>query len=83
MFSRVTDASKVALVHLVARLRQGGFTLLDTQFVTEHLQRFGAVEIPRREYHSRLQAALVRQAYFPLELAGDAVSSLQSRMPTS
>ncbi|MDB5407010.1 MAG: leucyl/phenylalanyl-tRNA--protein transferase [Rhodospirillales bacterium] len=83
MFSRVTDASKVALVHLVARLRQGGFTLLDTQFVTEHLQRFGAVEIPRREYHSRLQAALVRRAYFPLELAGDVVSSLQSRMPTS
>jgi leucyl/phenylalanyl-tRNA---protein transferase len=83
MFSRVTDASKVALVHLVARLRQGGFTLLDTQFVTEHLQRFGAIEIPRREYHSRLQAALARRAYFPSELAGDAVSSLQSSTPTS
>jgi leucyl/phenylalanyl-tRNA--protein transferase len=83
MFSRVTDASKVALVHLVARLRQGGFTLLDTQFVTEHLQRFGAIEIPRREYHSQLQAALVRRAYFPSELAGDAVSSLQSSTPTS
>jgi leucyl/phenylalanyl-tRNA---protein transferase len=83
MFSRVTDASKVALVHLVARLRQGGFTLLDTQFVTEHLQRFGAIEIPRREYHSRLQAALARRAYFPSELAGDAVSYLQSSTPTS
>lgn len=83
MFSRVTDASKIALVHLVARLRQGGFTLLDTQFVTEHLQRFGAIEIPRREYHSRLQAALARRAYFPAELAGDAVSSLQSSTPTS
>jgi leucyl/phenylalanyl-tRNA---protein transferase len=85
MFSRVTDASKVALAHLVARLRQGGFTLLDTQFVTEHLQRFGAVEIPRREYQSRLQAGLIRTAYFPLELAGgdDVVSSLQSRIPTS
>jgi leucyl/phenylalanyl-tRNA---protein transferase len=45
MFSRVTDASKVALVHLVARLRAGGYRLLDTQFVTQHLQQFGAVEI--------------------------------------
>jgi leucyl/phenylalanyl-tRNA--protein transferase len=83
MFSRVTDASKVALVHLVARLRQGGFMLLDTQFVTEHLQRFGAVEIPRREYHSRLQAALAGSAYFPPELAGDPLASLQSSTPTS
>jgi leucyl/phenylalanyl-tRNA--protein transferase len=83
MFSRVTDASKVALVHLVARLRLGGFMLLDTQFVTEHLQRFGAVEIPRREYHSRLQAALAGRAYFPLELAGDPLASLQSSTPTS
>jgi leucyl/phenylalanyl-tRNA--protein transferase len=48
MFSRETDASKVALVHLVARLRCGGFELLDTQFVTKHLARFGVVEIPRQ-----------------------------------
>ena len=58
MFARERDASKVALVHLVARLIAGGFTLLDTQFVTEHLKSFGAVEIPRREYHVMLEAAL-------------------------
>ncbi|PWR25754.1 leucyl/phenylalanyl-tRNA--protein transferase [Zavarzinia aquatilis] len=58
MFSRETDASKVALVHLVARLRAGGFTLLDTQFVTEHLKRFGAREIPRDQYRQLLAAAL-------------------------
>ena len=58
MFSRVTDASKVALVHLVARLRAAGFALLDTQFVTDHLARFGTVEIERTEYRRRLDAAL-------------------------
>jgi leucyl/phenylalanyl-tRNA--protein transferase len=62
MFHRTRDASKVALVHLVARLRLGGFTLLDTQFVTEHLTRFGAIEVPRREYKVLLQAALERHA---------------------
>ena len=64
MFSRETDASKVALVHLVARLRAGGFTLLDTQFVTEHLSRFGAVEIPRAEYRRRLAGALAGRGVF-------------------
>jgi len=54
MFTRVRDASKVALVHLVERLRQNGFVLLDTQFITPHLARFGAVEIPRNEYERRL-----------------------------
>jgi leucyl/phenylalanyl-tRNA--protein transferase len=58
MFSRATDASKVALVHLVARLRLGGYTLLDTQFVTSHLTRFGAMEIPRDRYKQKLAAAL-------------------------
>lgn len=67
MFSRETDASKVALVHLVAALRQGGFQLLDTQFITDHLGRFGAVEIPRAEYHRRLGAALDRHGTFPRE----------------
>lgn len=66
MFSRATDASKVALVHLVARLRLGGFTLLDTQFVTSHLTRFGALEIPREIYKQRLAAALeVRATWSP------------------
>jgi leucyl/phenylalanyl-tRNA--protein transferase len=59
MFHRARDASKVALVHLVARLKAGGFTLLDTQFVTPHLAQFGAVELPRSVYRRRLEAALV------------------------
>jgi len=58
MFSRVRDASKVALVHLAARLKRGGFSLLDTQFITDHLAQFGATEISRREYQARLDAAL-------------------------
>jgi leucyl/phenylalanyl-tRNA--protein transferase len=58
MFSRTTDASKVALVVLVARLRLGGFTLLDTQFLTAHLARFGAVELPKAEYKRLLAAAI-------------------------
>ncbi len=62
MFSRVTDASKVALVHLVARMRLCNFTLLDTQFVTSHLAQFGAVEIPRDEYKARLAEAVAKPA---------------------
>ncbi|MGE3646424.1 MAG: leucyl/phenylalanyl-tRNA--protein transferase [Beijerinckiaceae bacterium] len=58
MFHRQTDASKVALVHLVARLHYAGFALLDTQFVTDHLASLGAIEITRQEYHRRLDAAL-------------------------
>jgi leucyl/phenylalanyl-tRNA--protein transferase len=58
MFHHVRDASKVALVHLVARLRSGGFKLLDTQFITEHLKLFGAIEIERDDYHKLLEAAL-------------------------
>lgn len=64
MFHRARDCSKLALVHLVARLKAGGFTLLDTQFVTEHLRQFGAVEIARRDYRKRLDAALDREADF-------------------
>ena len=77
MFSRVADASKIALAHLVARLRQGGFRLLDTQFVTEHLQRFGAIEISRARYRRLLAEALAAEAYFPLgPLDGAGVVSL-------
>lgn len=68
MFSRATDASKVALVYLIDLLRQGGFVLLDTQFITEHLARFGATEIPREEYKARLKAALAVDAAFPTSL---------------
>ena len=58
MFSRARDASKVALAHLVARLRLGGFRLLDTQFVTHHLTQFGAIEIPRDAYKTLLAASV-------------------------
>ncbi len=64
MFHVSRDASKVALVHLIARLRAGGFALLDTQFVTDHLKIFGAREIPRRDYHKLLEAALIGEADF-------------------
>jgi leucyl/phenylalanyl-tRNA--protein transferase len=67
MFSRETDASKVALVHLIERLRRGGFSLLDTQFLTPHLESFGSIEIPRDEYHGRLRQALDIDAKFPSE----------------
>lgn len=62
MFSTARDASKVALVHLVARLKLGGFTLLDTQFVTAHLAQFGAVEIPRATYKAQLAEAVLEPA---------------------
>jgi leucyl/phenylalanyl-tRNA--protein transferase len=58
MFSRARDASKVALVHLVARLRRGGWSLLDAQFLTDHLTQFGAMETPQPAYLRRLRAAL-------------------------
>jgi leucyl/phenylalanyl-tRNA---protein transferase len=85
MYSRATDASKVALAQLVARLRLGGFRLLDAQFVTEHLQQFGAIEISRAQYHRRLTRALEAKAYLPREPLGGAavVSVLQSSTPTS
>ncbi|MBV9556682.1 MAG: leucyl/phenylalanyl-tRNA--protein transferase, partial [Pseudolabrys sp.] len=64
MFHRARDASKVALVHLVARLKAGGFRLLDTQFVTDHLLTFGAIEVSREQYHRLLEAALIGDANF-------------------
>ncbi|HYE49405.1 MAG TPA: leucyl/phenylalanyl-tRNA--protein transferase [Azospirillaceae bacterium] len=84
MFSRATDASKVALVHLVARLSAGGYTLLDTQFVTTHLAQFGAVEIPRAEYRRRLALAVSRPAEFHCGEEEELVSRfLQSSTQTS
>ena len=64
MFSRTRDASKMALVYLAARLAQGGFMLLDTQFVTEHLRQFGTVEVNRDEFHNLLEQALKVDADF-------------------
>ena len=87
MFSAETDASKVALVHLVARLRLGGFRLLDTQFLTPHLARFGGIEISRRHYHRLLAEALPYRAVFSSTLPGGAVgdplAALQSSTFTS
>ncbi len=89
MFSRFRDASKVAMVHLVARLRMGGFTLLDVQFLTDHLRQFGALEIPARQYLESLNDALQVQGVFfsdasPSEVSGalDALF-LQSKIQTS
>ena len=77
MFSRATDASKVALVHLVARLRVGGYRLLDCQFVTDHLTQFGVVEIPRAEYHRRLALALETEGDFG-RFSGGGQAALQA-----
>ena len=65
MFSRDRDASKVALVHLMARLTLGGYRLLDTQFITDHLAQFGAIEVPAQDYLIELEDALKYQAIFP------------------
>lgn len=59
MFHRKTDCSKIAMAHLLERLRAGGYQLLDTQFVTDHLRTFGGIEIPREDYEQRLAAALL------------------------
>jgi leucyl/phenylalanyl-tRNA--protein transferase len=84
MFSRERDASKIALVHLVARLKRGGFRLLDTQFTTQHLKQFGAVDVDRRHYHRLLEEAIVADANFYC-LAGGATGEdvLQSVSQTS
>lgn len=81
MFSRATDASKVALVHLVARLITGGYRLLDAQFITDHLTQFGAEQISRTEYHRRLSHALGAVAAFGDQppLTGDAALQVISQ----
>jgi leucyl/phenylalanyl-tRNA--protein transferase len=79
MFSRARDVSKIALVHLVARLRAGGFLLLDAQFITDHLRQFGAEQIGRDAYHARLEAALAVRADFfaaPRRLTGSEAIAL-------
>jgi len=87
MFSRENDTSKVALVHLVARLRLGCYRLLDTQFLTPHLARFGGIEISRARYHRLLAEALSYRAVFPSALPeaadGDPLAVLQSSTLTS
>jgi len=67
MFSRKTDASKIALTHLVSLMKKSGFKLLDTQFTTKHLERFGVIEVPKEEYLDLLEDALEEQAFFETE----------------
>ena len=84
MFSRRTDASKVALVHLVARLKAGGYALLDTQFITDHLERFGAATVTRHAYHRLLRAALKTEGnFFALPEGLSGAQLLQSITQTS
>ena len=79
MFSRATNASKIALVHLVAQLRYGGYRLLDTQFTTEHLRQFGGTEIPQAEYKTLLAAAMEGDGIF--NPAAD-IAAIQSLLDT-
>jgi len=67
MFSRSSDASKIALIHLMARLKKGGFVLLDTQFSNTHLEQFGVMEIPREMFRQKLEAALATKAAMPMD----------------
>ena len=86
MFHFERDASKVALVHLIARLKLGGYRLLDAQFQTKHLERFGTVEIEREEYHHRLEEALEAEGnfyFFPPDAAIAGGVVLQSITQTS
>lgn len=78
MFHRERDASKVALAHLVARLRAGGFHLLDTQFMTTHLASLGAIEISRESYHRALEEALCVVANFHVWKPEEIVSGRQA-----
>lgn len=80
MFSAATDASKVALVHLVARLKAGGFRLFDVQFVTQHLKQFGVEEVPARRFQERLDEALAVKARF---YSGDVVEALAALLSQS
>ena len=83
MFSRETDASKVALAYLVDRLRQAGFALFDTQFITPHLRSLGGREIPRAAYHRLLSAALGRRCDFTAPGIPDAQLLVQRNTHTS
>lgn len=80
MFSRRTDASKVALMHLIARLRIGRFKMLDTQFITDHLTRFGAIEIPARDFQQKLDSALAGHGHLAQFIDDETVMEELERM---
>lgn len=79
MFSQTTDASKVALVHLVASLLGGGYQIVDTQFITQHLARFGAIEIPRNEYRKLLEQTITVPATFVRNPGRDLIETVLMR----
>ena len=81
MFSRATDASKITLVHLMSRLKAGGFTLLDTQFTNPHLEQFGVKEVPRDDFKLLLAEALAVDAVFPQD--EDDIAMVQSFIQAS
>ncbi|MEQ5777828.1 leucyl/phenylalanyl-tRNA--protein transferase [Thalassospira sp. NFXS8] len=81
MFSRATNASKVALVHLVALMRQGGYQLLDTQFVNDHLKQFGVVEISREKYRTKLANALTGRSSLPFQADQEALEAVLCEKP--
>ena len=84
MFSRVSESSKVALCYLIAHLKQSQCTLLDVQFLNHHLQRFGAIEITRKDYLTRLRTAVQQPKTFARQLSGSVLSILaQSTSHTS
>ena len=83
MFSKATNGSKIALTYLMARLKLGGFTLFDTQFLTDHLASLGAYEIPKTDYQNRLQAALDVQADFDAAAPMTAQDAIQASTQTS
>lgn len=73
MFSRRSNASKIALAHLMARLYYGNFTLLDAQFANDHLLQFGLIEIPKQAFQKQLQAALARPAELPMDIDSEII----------
>ena len=81
MFSKATNGSKIALSYLVHRLRNGGFSLFDTQFITSHLESLGAIEIPREDYHQLLREALQKSADFTAPETPDAAQLLADLKP--
>jgi leucyl/phenylalanyl-tRNA--protein transferase len=86
MFSNARDASKIALMHLAARLAYGGFKLLDTQFVTDHLRQFGTVELNREEFHRLLETALDVDADFarlPLDAGAETILGILAQHASS
>ena len=83
MFSRVTNASKIALVHLIVRLRKAGYVLLDTQFTTPHLRQFGAIDVPREHYKAQLTQALSSVSRFPQDLSQDELERGVAELRTS